>query len=105
MEVLAMKNIYKKALSIGFLSGLLLLGSNAEANCVGEYQCFTTECIAAWKMDKGNYMEYYAKKKQEVLYQCKICNRTFKTKLVAMGHVKGNHHKFFTLPHIRTIKS
>lgn len=97
-------------LSIGFMSGLLLLGSNVEAKCIGEYQYFTPECsveidtITKWGVDENNSMEYYAKKK-EVLYQCKICNRTFKTKLVAMGHVKGNHHKFFTLTHIRTIKS
>ena len=93
------------------MSGLLLLGSNVEAKCIGEYQCFTVDCIAEidsfikWEMDKDNSIEYYAKKKKEVLYQCKICNLTFKTKLVARGHVKGPHHKFLTLLYIRTIKS
>ena len=45
---------------------------------------------------------YHAKKK-EVIYQCKICKRTFKTSIMAHGHVRGIHNKFFTGLHIKKI--
>ncbi len=100
-------NFGKNLFCVGLMSGLLFLGGNVEAKCLNHQMHFTENNICVndiavkWNDTNDDDMIYLASKKK---YQCKICNRVFNTMLVALGHVKGVHNKFFTLPHIRTIK-
>ena len=109
-----MKYQWQKMICVGVVGGMLMLSSSAEAefsermdwNCQHEHENKIYFDVKALQVDEQEHsIEYYAKKnKQPVKYRCKICGKTYNLKLMAAGHVRGEHGKILTGRYLQTVK-